>query len=94
MQALWPALSLCVMAWLRDKRAESLEKARYWLNVKDLRAHAADREAWLEYSDATGSGLVNTRDGKIDRDMLDIVGLGFVADKLRPCGTPPTAAGA
>lgn len=82
MQALWPALSLCVMAWLRDNEPESLAKARYWLNVKDYVRMRLTGEAHLEFSDATGSGLVNTRDRKIDRDMLDIVGLGFVADKL------------
>jgi L-xylulokinase len=38
----------------------------------------------LEYSDSTGSGLINTRDRKIDAAMLDIVGLGFLSEKLPP----------
>lgn len=84
MQALWPALSLCVMAWLRDNAPDTLQKARYWLNVKDYVRMRLTGEAYLEFSDATGSGLINTRDRKIDREMLDIVGLGFVADLLPP----------
>lgn len=84
MQALWPALSLCVMAWLRDHEPESLEKAKWFFNVKDYIRFKLTGEAYLEYSDATGCGLLNTRDRKIDPDMLDIAGLRMVADKLPP----------
>lgn len=99
MQALWPALSLCVMAWLRDNQPESLEAAKWYMNVKDYIRMKLTGEAFLEYSDATGSGLINTRDRKIDTEMLDIVGLGFLVDILPPlryatdcCGTISAAA--
>jgi L-xylulokinase len=84
MQALWPAHSLCVMAWLRDNEAETLKKTKWILNPKDYVRLRLTGEAFLEYSDASGSGLINTRDRKIDQAMLDIAGLGFLAEKMPP----------
>lgn len=84
MQALWPAHSLCVMAWLRDNEREILDKTKWVLNPKDYIRLRLTGEAFLEYSDASGSGLINTRDRKIDAEMLDIAGLGFLAEKMPP----------
>lgn len=84
MQALWPAHSLCVMAWLRDHEKETLDKTKWVLNPKDFIRLRLTGEAFLEYSDASGSGLINTRDRKIDAEMLDIAGLGFLAEKMPP----------
>ena len=94
MQAMFPAHTLCVMAWLRDNEEESLKKTRWSMMPKDYIRLMLTGEPWLEYSDSTGSGLINTRDRKIDASMLQHVGLGFLADKLPPlryateqCGT-------
>lgn len=84
MQAIWPAHSLCVMAWLRDNEREVLDKTKWVLNPKDFVRLRLTGEAFLEYSDASGSGLINTRDRKIDAAMLDIAGLGFLAEKMPP----------
>jgi L-xylulokinase len=84
MQALWPAHSLCVMAWLRDNESEAFKKTKWVLNPKDYVRFRLTGEAFLEYSDASGSGLINTRDRKIDPAMLDLVGLGFLAEKMPP----------
>ena len=35
MQILWPALSILVMAWIRDNEPESYKKARYFFNIHD-----------------------------------------------------------
>jgi L-xylulokinase len=84
MQTLWPAHSLCVMGWLRDNEQETLSKTKWILNPKDFIRLRLTGEAFLEYSDASGSGLINTRDRKIDGTMLDIAGLGFLAEKMPP----------
>jgi L-xylulokinase len=84
MQALWPAHSLCVMAWLRDNEREALDNTKWVLNPKDFVRLRLTGDAFLEYSDASGSGLINTRDRKIDEGMLDIAGLGFLAEKMPP----------
>ncbi len=84
MQALWPALSLCVMAWLRDNAPDIMERTAWFLSVKDYIRYRLTGEVFLDYSDATGSGLINTRERRVDRDMLEIAGLGSVADKLPP----------
>lgn len=94
MQALWPAQSLCVMGWLRDNEGENMKRARWILNPKDFIRMKLTGEAFLEYSDASGSGLINTRDRRHDPDMLEIAGLGLLAEKFPPlryaadpCGT-------
>ncbi|GHV85246.1 carbohydrate kinase [Spirochaetia bacterium] len=101
MQALWPAHSLCVMAWLRDHEREVFNKTKWVLNPKDFIRLRLTGEAFLEYSDASGSGLINTRDRKIDPLMLENVGLGFLAEKMPPlryatdaCGSVTAAAAA
>ena len=94
MQALWPAQSLCVMGWLRDNESENMKRARWILNPKDFIRMRLTGEAFLEYSDASGSGLINTRDRRHDPDMLEIAELGLLTEKLPPlryaadpCGT-------
>lgn len=94
MQAIWPAHSLCVMGWLRDNEPELMKRTKWVLNPKDYVRLKLTGEAFLEYSDASGSGLINTRDRKIDADMLELAGLGFLAGKMPPlryatdlCGT-------
>jgi L-xylulokinase len=72
------------MAWLRDNEMESFKKAKYSLMPKDYIRLKLTGEAFLEYSDSSGSGLINTRDKKIDGSMLDIAGLGFLAEKMPP----------
>jgi L-xylulokinase len=84
LQAIFPAHTLCVMAWLRDHEPNSFKKAKWSLMPKDYIRLKLTGEAFLEYSDSTGSGLINTRDRKIDADMLDEAGLGFLAEKLPP----------
>ncbi|MDR2181313.1 MAG: carbohydrate kinase, partial [Treponema sp.] len=84
MQALFPAHTLCVMAWLRDHERAALDKAKWSLMPKDYVRLRLTGEAFLEYSDSSGSGLINTRDRRIDADMLDVAGLGFLAEKLPP----------
>ena len=84
LQAMFPAHTLCVMAWLRDHEAESLKRTRWSMMPKDYIRLLLTGEVYLEYSDSTGSGLINTRDGKIDASMLEHVGLGFLAEKLPP----------
>jgi len=84
MQALWPALSICVLAWLSDNEPETLEKAKWWLNVKDFVRMKLTGEAFLEYSDASGGGVINTRDRKIDGSLFADVGLNGLERLLPP----------
>jgi L-xylulokinase len=84
MQAIFPAHSLCVMAWLRDNEGEALKRAKWSLMPKDYVRLKLTGEAYLEYSDSSGSGLINTRERKIDAAMLQNAGLELLAEKLPP----------
>lgn len=84
MQVLWPALSIVVMAWLRDNEPEAYKKARYFFNVHDYVRFRLTGEAFAEISDISGTGLINTRDRCVDREMLAVVGLEEMADKIPP----------
>ena len=84
MQALWPALTLCVLAWLKDNEPETLEKTKWWLNVKDFVRMKLTGEAFLEYSDASGGGVINTRDRKIDGSIFADSGIEGLERLLPP----------
>lgn len=84
MQALWPALSICVLAWLRDNEPETLKKAKWFLMVKDYARMKLTGVANLEYTDSSGGGIINTRERRIDTDMLDDAGISDVAGLFPP----------
>jgi L-xylulokinase len=75
LQALWPALSVCVFAWFRDNEPETLDRTKWLLNVKDYVRMKLTGEAWLEYSDSSGAGFINTSAGTVDPAMLADMGL-------------------
>ncbi len=84
MQILWPALSVLVMAWLKDNRPELYGKAKYFLNAGDYLRFCLTGELHSEISVVSGTGLINTAEQRIDKDMLAEVGLAEVADMLPP----------
>ena len=84
MQLLWPALSILVMAWLRDNEPENYAKARYFFNVHDFVRFRLTGEARCELSDISGTGLIHTAGQRIDCEMLADMGLEDMADMLSP----------
>jgi L-xylulokinase len=91
-----------LLAWLKDHRPGVIESTRWIFEVKDYIRFRFTGEARAEATDYSGSGLMNVRDARFDRQLLEEFGLGEIHDLLpplvystEPCGTvTPEAAAA
>ncbi len=84
MQSLWPAIPLCVLAWLKDNEPDALKRAKWCLMVKDYARMKLTGAANLEYTNASGSGILNTLERRIDTDMLRDAGIEDLAPLFPP----------
>lgn len=73
-----------LLAWFRDHLPEVLEKTAHIFAVKDYIRFRLTGEAYGEYSDFTGSNLVNLSTGTYDKEHLALFGLEAIYDKLPP----------
>ena len=84
MQILWPALSFVVMRWLKENEPKSYNKAKYFLNAHDYIRFKLTGVLGAEITDISGTGLLNTKEQRIDREMLKLGGIEEVADMIPP----------
>ena len=71
-----------ILAWLKDKEPEVLRKTKYIFHVKDYIRFCITDEAYAEYTDSTGSNLVNLSTASYDAELLSYFGLDNIMDKL------------
>jgi L-xylulokinase len=88
-----------LLRWLKDNRPGVLEKVRWIFEVKDYIRFRLTGEAFAEVTDYSGSNLMNIRDVRFDKELLEAFGLGDLIDRLPPikysterCGTISPAA--
>ncbi len=84
MQVLWPALSLVALRWLKEQEPESYQKAKYFLTSIDYVRYRLTGELRSEISINSGTGLINVKEQRVDREMLKSGGIEEVADMLSP----------
>lgn len=84
MQVLWPALSFVLMRWLKENEPESYAKSAHFLTAHDYIRFKLTGELRAEVSCMSGTGLINTKEESIDREMLKLCGIEEVADMLPP----------
>lgn len=75
---------LSLLAWLKDHEPAVYEDTQWAFSVKDYIRFRLTGEAYCEATDISGSGLMNVRDAKFDRAMLEGFGIGEVYEKLAP----------
>lgn len=73
-----------ILAWFRDNRPDVLKRAGYIFSVKDYIRYMLTGEAYAEYTDFSGSNLVNLVTGSYDKELLSYFGLQDIYDKLPP----------
>ena len=93
-QHLMPCQPVCLLAWLRDNEPESYKNIRWVFSCKDYVKFRLTGTAMAEYSDNSGSNIMNLYTEKFDKDLLDVFGLGDLIDCFPPlkhaaevCGT-------
>jgi L-xylulokinase len=90
-----------LLRWFKDNRPEVLERTRWIFEVKDYVRFMLTGEAFAEITDYSGSSMMNLRDVRFERELLDEFGLGDLLDRLPPirystdrCGSVSAAAAA
>ena len=73
-----------LLAWFRDYKPEVLEKTKYIFSVKDYVRFMITGEAYAEYTDSSGSNLINMNTHDYDKELLAYFGLEDIYDKLPP----------
>ena len=83
-----------LLRWFKDHRPGILERVRWIFEVKDYIRYRLTGEAYAEVTDYSGSGLMNIREVRFEKDLLDAFGIGDLIDRLPPirysteqCGT-------
>lgn len=83
-----------LLAWMKEHHKEVYDNIQYAFSVKDYIRYRLTGEAYSEATDISGSGLMNVRDARFDRDILEKLEIGEVYDMLPPiryscdlCGT-------
>lgn len=93
-QDLMPCQQVSLLAWFKDHHRDVYDDIQYVFSVKDYIRYRLTGEAYCEATDISGSGLMNVRDARFDKDILEKLGIGEVYEKLAPvkysyelCGT-------
>lgn len=83
-----------LLAWMKEHQREVYDNIQYAFSVKDYIRFRMTGKAYSEATDISGSGLMNVRDARFDRDILEKLGIGEAYDKIPPlcysydlCGT-------
>lgn len=73
-----------LLRWLKEYEPRVLERTKWVFEVKDYIRFRLTGEARAEVTDYSGSSLMNLREDRFDRALLEEFGLGEVYDKLPP----------
>lgn len=73
-----------LLAWMRDHQPDAFEEIQYIFSVKDYIRFRMTGEAYGEYSDFSGSNLINLQTEAYDKELLCYFGLESLYEKLPP----------
>jgi L-xylulokinase len=73
-----------LLAWLRDHERDVYDSIKYVFSVTDYIRFHLSGEAWSKATNSSGSGLMNIRDARFDRDMLEAFDIAGSFDMLPP----------
>ena len=83
-QQIVPGQQASLLAWMRDHEPSVYNNIRWVFSVKDYIRFRLTGEAYSEATDISGSALLNVRDVTIDRELLEALGIGEMADCIAP----------
>ena len=83
-QRILASQQVSLLAWLKDNERAAYDAVQWVFSVKDYVRFRLTGEAYSEATDFSGSGLMNIRDARFDRDILEAFGIGEVWSKLAP----------
>ena len=83
-QELMACQQAALLRWLKENDRAVYENTRWVFSVKDYIRFRLTGEAWCEVTDISGSGLMDVKNARYDRKLLETLGIGEVYDWLAP----------
>lgn len=91
-QQLMPCQQVSLLAWMKDHERKAYDNIAYVFSVKDYIRFRLTGEARSEATDISGSGLMDIRNVRFDKEMLEVFGIGEMYDRIPPlCYSHETA---
>ncbi|MFP3156194.1 carbohydrate kinase [Lachnospiraceae bacterium ZAX-1] len=83
-QKLMACQQVSLLAWFKDHHRDVYDNIKWVFSVKDYIRFRLSGEAYCEATDISGSGLMNVKEARFDKDILEKYGIEEVFDKLAP----------
>ena len=83
-QRLLPCQQAALLRWMKDTRPEVYRNIQFVFSAKDYIRFRLTGQAFSEATDISGSGLMDVKNGRFCRDLLESLGIGEVYDALAP----------
>ena len=83
-QSILACQPVSLLRWLKEHESAALERTKWIFEVKDYIRFRLTGEAYAEITDYSGSSLMNIKEGRFDRELLEDFGLEEVFDLLPP----------
>lgn len=75
---------VALLAWFQDHQPEVLKNCQWIVSAKDYIRYKLTGEVYAEYTDSSGSNLINMNTKSYDIELLKLFGLEKLMDKLPP----------
>lgn len=83
-QELMACQQVSILAWLKDNEREIYDNIKWVFSVKDYIRFRLTDEAYCEATDISGSGLLDVKNARFDKELLEKYGIVEVFEKLAP----------
>lgn len=83
-QSILACQPVALLKWLQENEPEAIANTKYIFDVKDYIRYRLTGEAFCEITDMSGSSLVNLNTASYDMEILRLLGLEEIWDKLPP----------
>lgn len=81
-QRVLPCQQVCLLKWMQQNEPEALQQTQWIFGVQDYIRFRLTGEAYAERTGFSGSNLLNLQTGGYDPEILAMLDLGEIADKL------------
>ncbi len=84
MQSIWAGQTISLLAWFKDNEPTVLERSKWILTCTDYIRMCLTGEAYAEITNMSGTNILNVRDVKYDREILEAFGVEKYENLLPP----------
>ena len=82
MQSVWAGSTVALLAWLAQNEPDTVQRCTHILLAKDYTRYCLTGEIASDFTDMSGTNLLNVRDACYDPDLLAVLGISWAMAKL------------